>query len=535
MQEVILPLCAAAGVAAALVLGRMRGGAPPKSLTESDHLESERSILLKSISKLEKDPGYAAERDALLPAYKNRLAEIQAALAAKAHQGTAVPAGERGGGLPGTKVDGDGGAVGVAVPDAAGSAAAGLKVDDGDGGAVGVAVPDAAGSAAAGLKVDDGGPGTASVRDGAAGTVDDGGPGTASVRDGAAGTVEVEPEAGGGLPGTKVDGDGGDGAVGVAVPDAAGSAAASRKVVDDDVGPGTASVRDGAARQVEPEAGGGLPGTKVDGDGGDGAVGVAVPDAAGSAAASLKVDDGDGGDGAVGVAVPDAAGSAAASLKVVDDDVGPGTASVRDGAARQVEPEAGGGLPGTKVDGDGGDGAVGVAVPDAAGSAAASRKVVDDDVGAGTASVRDGAAGTVEVEPGGGLPGTKVDGDGGDGAVGVAVPDVAGSAAASRKVVDDDVGPGTASVRDGAARPTAEHPKTDRLAPEGRPDAPTATSQDAEPHPTPPKDDIVGGGEPKVESGPDGGDGPDSDEDDLEKIKGDIARAISKLERAESE
>ena len=120
MQEVVLPLCAAAGVAAALVLGRIRGGATPKPRTESDHLESERSILLKSISKLEKDSGYTAERDALLPAYKNRLAEIKAALAGKAHQGTAVPTKKEGSsGLPGTA---SGAAVGIA--DTAGSVAA---------------------------------------------------------------------------------------------------------------------------------------------------------------------------------------------------------------------------------------------------------------------------------------------------------------------------------------------------------------------------------------------------------------------------
>ena len=125
MQEVVLPLCAAAGVAAALVLGRIRGGATPKPRTESDHLESERNILLKSISKLEKDSGYAAERDALLPAYKNRLAEIKAALAGKAHQGTAVPAKkEGGGGLSGAA---SGAAVGVA--DTAGSVAASQEGD----------------------------------------------------------------------------------------------------------------------------------------------------------------------------------------------------------------------------------------------------------------------------------------------------------------------------------------------------------------------------------------------------------------------
>ena len=326
MQEVILPLCAAAGVAAALALGRMRGGAPPKPRTESDHLESERRILLKSISRLEKDPGYAAERDALLPAYKNRLAEIKAALAGKAHQGTAVPIEkEEDGGLPGT----------VGTPEAA------------NGATVGVA-------------------------------------------------------------------------------DTSGSAMVSQK---EGTEPRITSVPDSAAKPADPESGG------------------VLPEAANGAT----------------VGVADTSGSAMVSQK---EGTEPRITSVPDSAAKPADPESGGVLP----------------------------------------EAANGAT--------------------------VGVADTSGSATVSQK---EGTEPRITSVPDSAAKPAAEYPKTGELAPDGRPDAPTTTSQDAEPHPALPKTDIDEGREPRDGSGPEGGDGPDSDEDDLEKIKGDIARAISKLERAETE
>ena len=84
MQEVVLVVCAVAGVATAMLLRRRGGRGYPGPYTEKDRLSSERDILLKSISKLEEDPGYAAERKALLPSYKSRLREIEAALAGEA-------------------------------------------------------------------------------------------------------------------------------------------------------------------------------------------------------------------------------------------------------------------------------------------------------------------------------------------------------------------------------------------------------------------------------------------------------------------
>ncbi len=84
MQEVVLVVCAVAGVATAMLLRRRNGRGSPGPYTEKDRLSSERDILLKSISKLEEDPGYAAERKALLPSYRNRLREIEAALAGEA-------------------------------------------------------------------------------------------------------------------------------------------------------------------------------------------------------------------------------------------------------------------------------------------------------------------------------------------------------------------------------------------------------------------------------------------------------------------
>ena len=84
MQEVVLVVCAVAGVATAMLLRRRSGRGSPGPYTEKDRLSSERDILLKSISKLEEDPSYAAERKALLPSYKSRLREIEAALAGDA-------------------------------------------------------------------------------------------------------------------------------------------------------------------------------------------------------------------------------------------------------------------------------------------------------------------------------------------------------------------------------------------------------------------------------------------------------------------
>ena len=93
MQEVVLVVCAVAGVAAAMLLRRRSGRGSSGSYTEKDRLASERDMLLKSISKLEEDPGYAAERNALLPSYKSRLREIEAAMAGEARPKSAGKAG----------------------------------------------------------------------------------------------------------------------------------------------------------------------------------------------------------------------------------------------------------------------------------------------------------------------------------------------------------------------------------------------------------------------------------------------------------
>ena len=66
MQEIIVAFCGVAGVAAAALIRRARNS-PERS---------KRRLLERGIDLLERDPAYEAERDILLPAYKERLKSL---------------------------------------------------------------------------------------------------------------------------------------------------------------------------------------------------------------------------------------------------------------------------------------------------------------------------------------------------------------------------------------------------------------------------------------------------------------------------
>ncbi|MBI1657194.1 MAG: hypothetical protein IS632_00225 [Thaumarchaeota archaeon] len=74
MQEILIVLCGVAGVAAAALIRRGRRAA-------GSALRSERNVLKRTVSLLERDPAYASERQELLPGYQARLKEVEQAIA----------------------------------------------------------------------------------------------------------------------------------------------------------------------------------------------------------------------------------------------------------------------------------------------------------------------------------------------------------------------------------------------------------------------------------------------------------------------
>lgn len=74
MQESLIVLCGVAGVAAAALIRRGRR-------TAGSALRSERNVLGRAVSLLERDPAYASERQELLPGYQARLKEMEQAIA----------------------------------------------------------------------------------------------------------------------------------------------------------------------------------------------------------------------------------------------------------------------------------------------------------------------------------------------------------------------------------------------------------------------------------------------------------------------
>ena len=74
MQEILIVLCGVAGVAAAALIRRGRR-------TAGSALRSERNVLGRAVSLLERDPAYASERQELLPGYQARLKEMEQAIA----------------------------------------------------------------------------------------------------------------------------------------------------------------------------------------------------------------------------------------------------------------------------------------------------------------------------------------------------------------------------------------------------------------------------------------------------------------------
>ena len=73
IDAIVVALCGVAGVAAAALARRARKAG-------NSALDSERRVLEKSISLLEHDPAYEAERKTLLSGYKNRLKDIRRAV-----------------------------------------------------------------------------------------------------------------------------------------------------------------------------------------------------------------------------------------------------------------------------------------------------------------------------------------------------------------------------------------------------------------------------------------------------------------------
>ena len=91
MQEILIVLCGVAGVAAAALIRRGRRAA-------GSALRSERNVLGKAVSLLERDPAYASERQELLPGYQARLKEVERAIAKgdrTPDSGTTIPGGEQ--------------------------------------------------------------------------------------------------------------------------------------------------------------------------------------------------------------------------------------------------------------------------------------------------------------------------------------------------------------------------------------------------------------------------------------------------------
>ena len=74
MQEILIVLCGVAGVAAAALIRRGRRAA-------GSALRSERNVLERTVSLLERDPTYASERQELLHTYRARLKEVEQAIA----------------------------------------------------------------------------------------------------------------------------------------------------------------------------------------------------------------------------------------------------------------------------------------------------------------------------------------------------------------------------------------------------------------------------------------------------------------------
>lgn len=74
MQEILIVLCGVAGVAAAALIRRGRR-------TAGSALRSERNVLGRAVSLLERDPAYASERQELLPGYQARLKEVEQTIA----------------------------------------------------------------------------------------------------------------------------------------------------------------------------------------------------------------------------------------------------------------------------------------------------------------------------------------------------------------------------------------------------------------------------------------------------------------------
>ena len=91
MQEILIVLCGVAGVAAAALIRRGRRAA-------GSALRSERNVLGRAVSLLERDPAYASERQELLPGYQARLKEVERAIAKSGRtpdSGTTIPEGEQ--------------------------------------------------------------------------------------------------------------------------------------------------------------------------------------------------------------------------------------------------------------------------------------------------------------------------------------------------------------------------------------------------------------------------------------------------------
>ena len=91
MQEILIVLCGVAGVAAAALIRRGRRAA-------GSALRSERNVLGRAVSLLERDPTYASERQELLPGYQARLKEVERAIAKGGRtpdSGTTIPRGEQ--------------------------------------------------------------------------------------------------------------------------------------------------------------------------------------------------------------------------------------------------------------------------------------------------------------------------------------------------------------------------------------------------------------------------------------------------------
>ena len=91
MQEILIVLCGVAGVAAAALIRRGRRAA-------GSALRSERNVLGRAVSLLERDPAYASERQELLPGYQARLKEVERAIAKGGRtpdSGTTIPRGEQ--------------------------------------------------------------------------------------------------------------------------------------------------------------------------------------------------------------------------------------------------------------------------------------------------------------------------------------------------------------------------------------------------------------------------------------------------------